>query len=96
MNTAKKKPKTDTTSEQWTKKNGSTVDDEDDEIPSLDESFWSNAQMGSPLKKRLISLRLDNDVVDWFKDQGPCYQTRMNQVLRSYMEYSKKEEVRNK
>jgi uncharacterized protein (DUF4415 family) len=68
--------------------------EKDDEIPSLDESFWSKAQMGSPLKKHLISLRLDKDVIEWFKDQGPSYQPRMNQVLRTYMEFCKREEVR--
>lgn len=70
-------------------------DEDDDEIPTLDESFWAKAEMGSPLRKRLISLRLDNDVIDWFKQQGPSYQTRMNQVLRTFMEFSSREEVRN-
>jgi uncharacterized protein (DUF4415 family) len=63
--------------------------DDEDAVPSLDESFWEKAQIGSPLKKRLISLRLDADVIDWFKAQGTSYQTRMNQVLRTYMEFSK-------
>jgi uncharacterized protein (DUF4415 family) len=61
-----------------------------DEIPPLDETFWNNAVIGSPLRKRLISLRLDSDVIDWFKNQGMNYQTRMNQVLRSYMEWHKR------
>jgi uncharacterized protein (DUF4415 family) len=60
-----------------------------DEIPRVDETFWDNAVIGSPLHKRLISLRLDNDVIDWFKSQGMNYQTRMNLVLRSYMEWHK-------
>lgn len=97
MTTAKKTTKPNTTAAQRPPKVASVIDDDDDDdIPPLDESFWSNAQMGSPLKKRLISLRLDNDVVDWFKHQGPSYQTRMNQVLRTYMEFAKREEVRNK
>ena len=33
----------------------------------------------------MINMRLDSDVVDWFKAQGRGYQTRMNAVLRSYM-----------
>mgnify|MGYP006278749729 CR=1 FL=1 len=33
-----------------------------------------------------ISIRLDQDVLEWFRGQGPGYQTRMNAVLRSYME----------
>lgn len=32
-----------------------------------------------------ISLRVDADVLDWFKTQGPRYQSRLNAVLRSYM-----------
>lgn len=37
-------------------------------------------------RKEAISLRLDHDVLDWFKTQGPGYQTRMNSVLRAYMD----------
>ncbi len=39
-----------------------------------------------PGPKEAISLRLDHDVLDWFKTQGPGYQTRMNTVLRAYMD----------
>ena len=38
-----------------------------------------------PVAKRLLSLRLDADVIDWFREQGPGYQTRMNAVLRSFV-----------
>jgi uncharacterized protein (DUF4415 family) len=38
-----------------------------------------------PATKRLLSLRLDTDVVDWFREQGPGYQTRINAVLRSFV-----------
>ena len=37
-------------------------------------------------RKRLLSLRLDSDVVDWFKAQGAGYQSRMNALLRAFME----------
>ena len=37
-------------------------------------------------RKAAISLRLDADVLDWFKAQGAGYQTRINAVLRAYME----------
>jgi len=36
-----------------------------------------------------VSLRLDSDVVDFFKAQGPGYQTRMNDVLRAYVEQTR-------
>ena len=34
--------------------------------------------------KELISLRIDQDVIEWFKAQGPGYQTRINAILRAY------------
>ena len=37
-------------------------------------------------KKALLSLRIDADVIDWFKAQGAGYQSRMNALLRAYME----------
>lgn len=37
-------------------------------------------------KKALLSLRVDSDVVEWFKSQGSGYQSRMNALLRAYME----------
>jgi uncharacterized protein (DUF4415 family) len=40
---------------------------------------------GLPPRKRGVHIRLDADVVDWFKSQGPGYQTRMNAVLRAFM-----------
>ena len=46
------------------------------------------ARQGLPVaaRKAAISLRLDADVLDWFKSQGAGYQTRINAVLRAYME----------
>jgi len=42
-----------------------------------------------PLKsKTSISLRLDSDLLDWYKSQGPGYQTRINAVLRAYKDAS--------
>lgn len=37
-------------------------------------------------RKAAISLRLDEEVLEWFRIQGPGYQTRMNAVLRAYMD----------
>jgi uncharacterized protein (DUF4415 family) len=37
-------------------------------------------------KKALLSLRIDSDVIEWFKQQGAGYQSRMNALLRAYME----------
>jgi uncharacterized protein (DUF4415 family) len=38
-----------------------------------------------PARKRSISLRVDPDILDWFKKQGPGYQTRINAVLKAYV-----------
>ncbi len=38
-----------------------------------------------PISKRQITLRLDSDVIEWFKQQGSGYQTKMNALLRAYM-----------
>lgn len=43
-----------------------------------------------PTPKKLLSLRLDGEIVAWFKDQGPGYQTRINAVLRAFVQESKK------
>jgi uncharacterized protein (DUF4415 family) len=57
------------------------------DIPETDGKFWENAAvMVIPRAKTHLSLRLDEDVVDWFRRQGPGYQTRMNAVLRSYVQ----------
>lgn len=55
------------------------------DIPPLDRSFWETARLVVPLRKVAISLRVDSDVLDWFKAHGPGYQSRMNNVLRSYV-----------
>jgi uncharacterized protein (DUF4415 family) len=47
---------------------------------------WSEAVLVIPPKKRAISIRVDEDVLDFFKDEGAGYQRRMNAVLRSYMQ----------
>lgn len=49
------------------------------------EEFEKYAEFGVFANKQLISLRLDKDIIAWFKAQGPMYQTRMNHALRAYM-----------
>lgn len=50
------------------------------------EFDWSKAFIGLPPMKKQITLRLDRDIIDWFKHQGPRYQTRINAVLREYVD----------
>lgn len=55
------------------------------DIPELDEKFWQEAELVLPEKKIPISIRLDRDVLEWFKSQGEGYQSRINAILRAYM-----------
>ena len=55
------------------------------EIADLPEDFWDDGEVVTPVSKQAISLRVDEDVLDWFRQSGPRYQTRINAVLRSYM-----------
>ena len=55
------------------------------DIPQLDHEFWANAELKMPKNKERITVRIDNDILAWLKSQGPGYQTRMNAILRSYM-----------
>ena len=55
------------------------------DIPELDETFFRSAEIDIP-SKRPVTLRLDEDVLAWFKSQGQGYQTRINKLLRIYME----------
>jgi uncharacterized protein (DUF4415 family) len=56
------------------------------ELAGLRDDFWDDAIVVLPEPKEPISLRVDRDVLAWFRNQGPGYQTRMNAVLRSFME----------
>ena len=60
------------------------------ELADLPANIWDEAEMVVPTSKRAISLRLDEDVVDWFRRSGPRYQTRMNAVLRMYVNRMRK------
>ena len=55
------------------------------ELANLPAGFWSEATVVNPVAKQPISLRVDRDVLAWFKAQGPRYQSRINAVLRSYV-----------
>jgi uncharacterized protein (DUF4415 family) len=63
---------------------GSEIDFSD--IPKLDKSFWATAKLTLPERKDRLTIRVDRDVVRWLKKHGKGYQTRINAILRSYME----------
>jgi len=63
------------------------------EIPSislperadLPNDVWDGAVVVTPPPREAIPIRVDGDLVEWFRRQDHAYQTRMNAVLRSYM-----------
>jgi len=61
------------------------ADIDDSDIPRLDKSFWKNAKLTMPAPKHRLTIRVDHDVVEWLKQAGSGYQTRINAILRSYM-----------
>jgi uncharacterized protein (DUF4415 family) len=58
---------------------------EDPDAPPLDLD-WTQARLSLPPAKDVVTLRLDRDVLEWFRAQGKGYQTRINQVLRAFYE----------
>jgi uncharacterized protein (DUF4415 family) len=64
----------------------------DPDAHATDENFWKEAQVVFPKPKQLVTMRLDADLLEWFK-QTSRYQTRINAILRAYMDAKKHEGV---
>src|SRR5258708_6060270 len=62
---------------------------EDPDNPPMTEEDWKNARVVWPQGKAPVTLRLDKDIIAWFKHQGRGYQTRINAVLRAFVEAQK-------
>lgn len=60
------------------------------DIPELDETFFREATLRLPQAKQLVSIRIDREVLDWFKHQGKGYQTKINAVLQAYVRAHKR------
>ena len=60
------------------------IAEDPDSAPPLDADWFRTAELVIPAAKAAISIRVDNDVMDWFKTHGRGWQTRMNAVLRAY------------
>jgi uncharacterized protein (DUF4415 family) len=54
--------------------------------PPTDAAFWATARAVPAPLKQPISIRIDKDVLDWFRALGPGWQSRINMILRGYME----------
>jgi len=66
------------------------VKSDPDAAPLLDKEWFRTAELALPERKVPISLRMDREVVEWFKASGRRYQSRMNAVLKAYVRAHKK------
>ena len=56
----------------------------DPDVHPTDEKFWKNAEVVLPRRKEVMTMRLDADLLEWFRQQRG-YQTLINAILRAYM-----------
>jgi uncharacterized protein (DUF4415 family) len=81
----------------WARVNAMTDKEIDySDNPATDEAFWAAAKLIMPESKVSLGVRFDRNVVDWFKKQGPGYQTRMNAVLKTYIKAQESHNPRKK
>jgi len=90
-----KKPKLNGTpgGTNWTRVQGLTdrdigraVASDPDAAPIANAAWFRRARIAAPRTKEAVSIRLDEDVIGWFKRGGKGYQTRINAVLRAFVE----------
>ena len=62
------------------------VPDWDQPVNRIDEAAVAAKPQTINGVKQIVTIRLDVDMLEWFKSAGPGYQTRINQVLREYMD----------
>lgn len=88
--TSKGEPKTD-----WDRLRRMTDEDvheavaRDPDIRPTDEAFWKDARVVMPKRKEVVTIRLDADLLAWLRRERG-YQTRINAVLRAYMDAAKR------
>jgi len=62
--------------------------DADPDAHATDEAFWDRAEVVMPQPKKVVTIRLDADLLEWFRKENG-YQTRINAILRAYYEAHK-------
>jgi len=87
----KKKSTIGTSETDWERVRNMKDEDIDfSDLPRLTEKDFANAIVRKGFKpsptKQQITLRIDQDVIAFFREQGQGYQTKINQLLRAYME----------
>ena len=65
------------------------IEADEDAVPEVTDEMLASAAWHPAPKKTPISFRVDPDILAYFKEQGPGYQSRMNAVLRAFMEKGK-------
>ncbi|SRR5258708_32287761 len=53
---------------------------------AMEEINWLTTELPKPQRKGHMTLRIDSDVLAWFRAQGKGYQSRINAILRRYFE----------
>jgi uncharacterized protein (DUF4415 family) len=92
---ARKNPKAETAARtDWERHAASDAEiragiDADADAHPTDGAFWDNAKVVWPASKQVVTMRLDADLLEWLR-QERGYQTRINAILRSYMDARKK------
>jgi uncharacterized protein (DUF4415 family) len=71
---------------------GEAVTTDVDAAPIADEAWFNAAKLVMPRKER-ITIGIDADVLAWFRHFGRGYQTRMNAVLRAFMEHQQRQQA---
>jgi uncharacterized protein (DUF4415 family) len=90
----KKKTTSEKSQTDW-KRVKSLKDDEIDfsDVPEIPPEMFARGVVRQGLKpvarKQQLTIRLDSDVLDWYKRQGQGYQTKINSLLRAYMDAHK-------
>jgi uncharacterized protein (DUF4415 family) len=75
---------------EWNKLSGKSIAairkgiESDPDAHPPDQAFWKSAKVVLPSRKEVVTMRLDADLLEWFRQQRG-YQTRINAILRSYM-----------
>ncbi len=70
----------------WKRAAAMPLPDGGDPDDAIEEVDWATRELPTPRPKAHASLRIDADVLDWFKRQARGYQTRINAVLRRYVQ----------
>jgi uncharacterized protein (DUF4415 family) len=79
----------------WAKLDALTPEEIEASIDFEEEGYpdWGTARRGIPGPQQRVTMPIDTDVYEWFEAQGIGYKTKMNEVLREYVEAKKKREA---